>query len=538
MHQALETTTSDSMTVFWEHHKVMDKGEYILVFRAGTPRPTLMLPRTVQQREKESSRGTAAPRARPPPPASGPSSPETHHHPYARKHQDPGPHLLSRSPLLPSLVPPASVRRLPRLSRPAYEGAEELHGDVSIDDVIDVVEETAGDNSVLVLQHMGGSKFLVCTRNASQATKLMVAEGFKINREHVAVEAVGPPVTFVNVYRFPAYLPDEVLANALAQYGKVQQGHMASACTAVYCKRCGVFGHETEGCVEECKRCGGRHGTRECFRKRSYVAAARGFPSETRTTTSATQPGSPRSLTAASSSSGLQVLRPRPRPLMPMNAPDSEVIQATQERNDIRLSPTSPSPPAAGAETNDETRINQVASNPAPRNPRAPSSEQELPEDEHAPSDNAATPPGLDDVNFPPLAAATTAPPNLDEAPIVSRGYYPLSDSEHPPPGPLPPAVTQTPGPTSGDPTPAATPMAQSGLVRRDRSRSRSPLRGDTMAATAESSHPPSLDNKHRRSKTHDLSSDSDAPSTAKSQKLGTPPSGKGHPPPGAGEKR
>ncbi|KAH7976705.1 hypothetical protein HPB52_018395 [Rhipicephalus sanguineus] len=46
---------------------------------------------------------------------------------YARKHQEPGPHLLSRSPLLPSLVPPASVRRLPRLSRPAYEGAEELH---------------------------------------------------------------------------------------------------------------------------------------------------------------------------------------------------------------------------------------------------------------------------------------------------------------------------------------------------------------------------------------------------------------------------
>ncbi|KAH7939982.1 hypothetical protein HPB52_019905 [Rhipicephalus sanguineus] len=46
---------------------------------------------------------------------------------YARKHQDPGLHLLSRSPPLPSLVPPASVRRLPRLSRPAYEGAEELH---------------------------------------------------------------------------------------------------------------------------------------------------------------------------------------------------------------------------------------------------------------------------------------------------------------------------------------------------------------------------------------------------------------------------
>ncbi|KAH6920457.1 hypothetical protein HPB50_028555 [Hyalomma asiaticum] len=69
---------------------------------------------------------------------------------------------------------------------------------------------------------MGGSKFLVCTRNANQATKLMVAEGFRLNHEKVAVEAVGPPVTYVNVYRLPAYLPDDVLSNALQQYGKVK----------------------------------------------------------------------------------------------------------------------------------------------------------------------------------------------------------------------------------------------------------------------------------------------------------------------------
>ncbi|KAH6937092.1 hypothetical protein HPB50_025528 [Hyalomma asiaticum] len=148
---------------------------------------------------------------------------------------------------------------------------------------------------------MGGSKFLVCTRNANQATKLMVAEGFRLNHEKVAVEAVGPPVTYVNVYRLPAYHPDDVLTNALQQYGKVKSvtfatvasrqnklngvrvvkmemskpvpnfttiqghrvmceyrgmrrvcaqcgddGHMASACTRPYCKRCGVFGHDTE----------------------------------------------------------------------------------------------------------------------------------------------------------------------------------------------------------------------------------------------------------------------------------------------------
>ncbi|KAH6920338.1 hypothetical protein HPB50_028675 [Hyalomma asiaticum] len=146
---------------------------------------------------------------------------------------------------------------------------------------------------------MGGSKFLVCTRKANQATKLMVAEGFRLNREKVAVEAVGPPVTYVNVYRLPAYLPDDVLTNALQQQNKLNgvkvvkmemskpvpnfttiqghrvkceyrgmrrvcarygdDGHMASACTRPYCKRCGVFGHDTEGCVEECKRSGGHH---------------------------------------------------------------------------------------------------------------------------------------------------------------------------------------------------------------------------------------------------------------------------------------
>ncbi|KAH7973246.1 hypothetical protein HPB52_023204 [Rhipicephalus sanguineus] len=95
-------------------------------------------------------------------------------------------------------------------------------GDVTTDDLTDTVEATAGEDSVLVLQHMGGAKFLVGTHNTSQATRLMVAEAFRINNEKVAVEAVGPPVTFVNVYRCAAYILDEVLLNALAQYGKVK----------------------------------------------------------------------------------------------------------------------------------------------------------------------------------------------------------------------------------------------------------------------------------------------------------------------------
>ncbi|KAL1444953.1 hypothetical protein MTO96_045290 [Rhipicephalus appendiculatus] len=201
--------------------------------------------------------------------------------------------------------------------------------DVSVDELIDAVELTAGEDSVLVLQHMGGSKFLVCTRNVMQATKLIVAEGFRLNHEKVSVEAVGPPITFVNIYRFPAYLSHEVLVTAPQSYGKLKsityatvasrhklngvrvakiemckpipnfmhiqghtvmleyrgmrrvcarcgdEGHMANMCSKPYCKRCGEFGHDTEGCSEECKRCGGKHGTRECFRKKSYASAAR-----------------------------------------------------------------------------------------------------------------------------------------------------------------------------------------------------------------------------------------------------------------------
>lgn len=55
-------------------------------------------------------------------------------------------------------------------------------GDVSVDDLIYAVELTAGDDSVLALQHMGGATFLICMRNAAQATRLMVAESFIVNQ--------------------------------------------------------------------------------------------------------------------------------------------------------------------------------------------------------------------------------------------------------------------------------------------------------------------------------------------------------------------
>ncbi|KAH7961442.1 hypothetical protein HPB52_009060 [Rhipicephalus sanguineus] len=249
---------------------------------------------------------------------------------------------------------------------------------------------------------MGCSKFLVCTRNTNQATRLMVAEGFRINSEKVTVEGVGPPVAFVNVYRYPAYLSDEVLTNALAQYGKVNSvtfatvasrqnklngvrvvrmkmsrpapnfstiaghrvmfeyrdmrrvcarcgyvRHMASACSSPYCKRCGAFGHDTDGCEAECKRCGGKHCTRECFWKRTYVAAARGFPPATGTPPPPpppTRPAHPPRLTCwrRHQASKCENLTPPPTFLNVRNYWDSE---GSKETDVPSAATTSPAPP-------------------------------------------------------------------------------------------------------------------------------------------------------------------------------------------------
>ncbi|KAH7945560.1 hypothetical protein HPB49_012889 [Dermacentor silvarum] len=243
-------------------------------------------------------------------------------------------------------------------------------GDISVDDLIDAIELTAGDDSVLALQHMGGAKFLVCTRTAAQATKLMVAEGFRVNHVRVPVEAVGPPVTFVNVYRLPVYVFNEVVAAALQPYGNVKsvaytkvlnrqnklngvrvvrvemcrpvpnfmtmQGHrvmceyrgmrrvcarcgdgnhMATACTSPYCKRCGVFGHEAESCDEECRKCGGRHATKTCFRGKAYAKSNAGTvwqhtpPEQAPARSARTDAEFPPLETNAAS--GMQVLKPR-----------------------------------------------------------------------------------------------------------------------------------------------------------------------------------------------------------------------------------
>ncbi|KAH7943993.1 hypothetical protein HPB52_014170 [Rhipicephalus sanguineus] len=313
---------------------------------------------------------------------------------------------------------------------------------------------------------MGGSKWLVCTRNANQATRLMVAEGFNVHREHVAVEAVGPP------------LPDDVLVNALGQYGKVNSvsfatvsnrqnklngvrvvrmemckpvpnfttiaghrvtceyrgmrrvcawcselGHMATACSAAYCKRCGVFGHDTEGCTEECKR-------------RSYVAVARGFPSEMRNITSTSQPSTSRLPTGAASAHAL--------PPTPTNAPDYWEHEEPREREDARGAYTSPAPMAVPPEVVDETsnrsseRDQGESSGLESGSPESSSdsgdpsqtesAEQEVPGTVQSPVIDEPAFPGLYAENFPPLlsephgtSAAFETEPNSETSSPLPR---------------------------------------------------------------------------------------------------------------------
>ncbi|KAH6945249.1 hypothetical protein HPB50_007677 [Hyalomma asiaticum] len=381
---------------------------------------------------------------------------------------------------------------------------------------------------------MGGSKFLVCTRNANQATKLMVAEGFRLNHQKVAVEAVGPPVTVIGS-----------CANTAACAGCV----LGAATTATrppravswpYCKRCGVFGHDTEGCVEECKRCGGHHGTRDCSRRRSYVAAARGFPSASDPPPNSDQSSESALSKASASTSGLQVLKPK-SPL-PTNKKTPNYWDGDKtEENDARSAATSSlthqrdqrdgSEDTASVTSDSDLAIctsESSSAEPSPNSSPSPTSsdeEQAVPtfaasleaattESPHANSESLAQPP---------LGSSRVA--SLEDAPIVSCGRYvippehayviPASD-----PGPSRQALVDSR-------TEAAPPT---GLSQRHRSRSRRG-QGD-RDGSEQKERAGSTENNLRRSKTAVVSSDSDAAWRAQSKKPRKGSLGDGSPPP------
>lgn len=488
-------------------------------------------------------------------------------------------------------------------------------GDVSVDDLIDAVELTAGDDSVLVLQHMGGAKFLVCTRNASQATSLMVAEGFTVNGVKVPVEAVGPPVTYVNVYRYPAFLSDEALSNALAPFGKIKSisfatlatrqtklngvrlvkiemsrpvpnfmtiaghkvmceyrgmrrvcarcgevGHMATACSAAYCRRCGIFGHDTEGCEAECKRCGGHHGTRECFRRRSYASAARGFPTLTDTTPSLVHVSGP-AVSKAASAPRLQVLSPRTAPRtigkgLPPEDRNCNTGPPTGSSADTSSANEGEKPGSVDdvATTSSETDTSDLetvsAQSSPPTQPARPlggpgrqgssvapkaltdASEQE------AASLLVANPPTNVLAPVTPLdLEERSQDPAREDLPIVSRGYYVLPEVR------AQPSLIPLPAPSSDHALPSLcrnrdpiTAQTATGRDQRTRSRSRSRRRTGEGVKSDPRERATSGETKQRRAGLGARSSDSDAPPKAKSQKLGERAESEGDPPPQAGD--
>lgn len=449
-------------------------------------------------------------------------------------------------------------------------------GDLSIDDLIDAVERTAGDDSVHVLQHMGGSRFLICTRNAAQATKLMVSEGFVVNNQKVTVEAVGPPVTFVNVFRYPAYLPDDPLTGALAQYGKVKSvafatvtnrqtklngvrvvriemskpvpnfltvaghrimleyrgmrrvcarcsevGHMASACSTPYCTRCGTFGHGTEGCEAECRRCGGKHGTRDCFRRRSYVAAARGLLTEQGTVDGHDRPRASVLSDGRIATSNLQVLRPKSPTLpsgMAPHRPGTVITSASDScEADPSHLPTTVARSASAQESKSAAALGDftTGSDSATSSPdssreawvvdTSASEEQDPLESEAETNEVGQAALSVKDRDFPPLPCGSSSEASFDDTPIKSCGHYVLpSDASPTAPGPSLHAAVDI---SSGDGSSSGI-MHGPGLERRHRSRSRRrPADGSKPENTGRAE---SAERAVRRSKLPEGSSDSD----------------------------
>ncbi|CAN8017509.1 unnamed protein product, partial [Ixodes persulcatus] len=203
----------------------------------------------------------------------------------------------------------------------------------SADDLIDGVSAIAGLPEIFSAQHLGGTNFQVVVNTRAAALKLREAGSVSIANQSVPIVPTGPQVTNVTCLFLPTFVRNDQLVQALAPYGKVidvsyatyhrtatvktgtrfirmemkeanplpnflrvaghratfdyrglkrvcrrcrQEGHVRAQCTTGYCDRCGVFGHPTEDCTANCRRCGGTHATVDCTAKRSYSSMVAG----------------------------------------------------------------------------------------------------------------------------------------------------------------------------------------------------------------------------------------------------------------------
>ncbi|KAH7973273.1 hypothetical protein HPB52_023338 [Rhipicephalus sanguineus] len=467
-----------------------------------------------------------------PPPARGtkPSPPSpvsglpARRPPRARRSDDLGRRLLSRRSSSLPLQPTSTPRSLLRLCRPFTRAQRKLR----ITRLRDTPPTRPGERPATPTG--------MATNGNLPVTRLIVAEGFRVNNEKVAVEAVGPPITYVNVYRFPAYVPDEILTNASAQYGKVkgvsfatvasrphklngvrvvkietcrpvpnfatvaghkimceyrgmkrvcercgEVGHTATACSALFCKRCGIFGHDIDGCAAECKRCGGKDGTRDCFRKRSYVAAARGAPPTAGDIPEGGRVSAPSNVQATTS--GLQVLTPRAPPQLPRqpspywDSNQQEVAQTATPLSEAQAT-LQESSDTDGATTVTVDSATEPSSAESSReswsDARWASEEQEVPQIAEQLDDNITPTPQLDSRNFPPLPPASGPATRTDDIPTVSCGRYVLpSDNDHDRSATGSSPRHPRPSTSSAASPPPAPCTAPTGLEKRHRSRSR-----------------------------------------------------------------
>ncbi|KAG0415285.1 hypothetical protein HPB47_007561 [Ixodes persulcatus] len=203
----------------------------------------------------------------------------------------------------------------------------------SADDLIDGVSAIVGLPEIFSAQHLGGTDFQVVVNTRAAAHMLREAGSVSIANQSVPIVPTGPQVTNVTCLFLPTFVRNDQLVQALAPYGKVidvsyatyhrtatvkigtrfirmemkeanplpnflcvaghratfdyrglkrvcrrcrQEGHVRAQCTTGYCDRCGVFGHPTEDCTANCRRCGGTHATVDCTAKRSYSSMVAG----------------------------------------------------------------------------------------------------------------------------------------------------------------------------------------------------------------------------------------------------------------------
>ncbi|KAH7973242.1 hypothetical protein HPB52_023200 [Rhipicephalus sanguineus] len=279
----------------------------------------------------------------------------------------------------------------------------------------------------------------------------MVAEGFMLRNERVAVEAVGPPITFVNVFRYPAYLPDDPLTNALAQFGKVKSVAFATYNRQNKLNGVRVVRMEMSKPVPNFTTVAGHRVMFEYRGMRRVCARC----SETRAVPTRAATFALGSGTESSS---------------PDSSRDSWVVVSS-----------------------------------------GPEDQASLPKGEETTDNEGHGAPVVNDVTFPPLHDGNTRPPSFDDIPIKSCGrYIPPVDKAHDAPAALPGPSRQSPTTSKAEVAPAPGKTQPPGLEQRHRSHSRQRSadgKEDRTAGRAENA-----ETALRRSGPPGGSSDSDAP--------------------------